>query len=475
MRDRNYSPGIEALERARSRTLELTAQLDQTQLDWAPEAGRWSVGEILDHLILAERFFRDQVVELIRRTRQGEASYVWRSFADYNPRFSFVPRAALPFLELPFTAATVFFPPALREILTRSRLLRYKNPDVATPRQSRGGDELRRELAASIAETRELLVANADLDFAGMTFSHPLLGTLNVPRLLSFAAGHEERHQAQIREVLERSGFPSAEAREIGAGIGAVRKVRFTSGRGSLLTGVLHAPAQARGALVFSHCFTCTKDYDAAVRFAEILSDAGFAVLRFDYSGVGESEGDFAQTTITTDLEDLQAAIRWMISQRLGEPVLLGHSMGGAVSLLGAAHRPSVPGVAVLATFAEVSSLTRLLRAPGGGPVRPGTGSVTVKIAGRSYTISPGFWQELQRYSLTMAAADYPGPLLVLHGTADRTIDVEQGETLFAAASQPKAFYALPDADHLLSRPQDLELAGQILTAWLGQLFRVGP
>jgi hypothetical protein len=193
---------------ARGRTLEIAGGLSQTQLDYAPAAGKWSVGEVLDHLLLAEKLNREQFAELIALQRSGRRPELSRSFADVNVSVAYLPKSLLPFLEIPFTFLNALTPACVREAVARSRIIPAQRPDVAAPRRGRAAADLRRDLAASLAETESLFESNPGLDYGSMFVSHPLLGRNDVAGLLRFLALHEQRHQSQIGEIAADPHFP---------------------------------------------------------------------------------------------------------------------------------------------------------------------------------------------------------------------------------------------------------------------------
>lgn len=248
------------------------------------------------------------------------------------------------------------------------------------------------------------------------------------------------------------------------------KRVSFSGTGGGRLSGSLHLPGgppQAR--LVLSHCFTCNKDYKILVRLGRALSCSGVAALRFDYVGLGQSAGRFEEATVSRYVADLKAAVGWMQAELPHGPIVLaGHSMGGAVSILTAAELPSIRGVATIATSSDLTSLHRLLHQL--QQQRPEKGPVEVAIGGKSYPISQEFLQDLKSHSLRECLLRLQCPYLALHGTDDSTTGIEHGEKLFAAARQPKAFFSIPGAGHLLDRPPDAELAAQILTLWIQRI-----
>jgi DinB superfamily len=203
-----FRESLEMFRSTRSRTIEMADELSQEQLDFAPAAGKWSAGEVLDHLLLAEKLNRDQVAELIELKRTQRKPFVRRTFADVNVSIGYIPKCLLPIFEVPFTLLNTFTPAGVREYMTRNRLVPAQHPDVATPRKGRSAAELRENLARSLKETENLFNANADLHYSEMIAQHPLLGTNNVPGLLRFMAAHEQRHQSQINNIMASPQFP---------------------------------------------------------------------------------------------------------------------------------------------------------------------------------------------------------------------------------------------------------------------------
>jgi uncharacterized damage-inducible protein DinB len=187
---------------ARARTLALAEGRSQAELDFAPGPGRWSVGEVLDHLLRAERFFRGEVRQMLALRRAGQPPFLRRSMAEFNISLTFVPRWLVPWLDVPFTFFGVFVPRPVREFLLRSRAVPARHPDVATPRRGRPAGELLAELRSSWQETEALFRAATEEDFAALRYFHPLLGINTAADLLRTLALHEERHHGQIADVL---------------------------------------------------------------------------------------------------------------------------------------------------------------------------------------------------------------------------------------------------------------------------------
>lgn len=195
----------------RQRTLDLVADLTQRQLDFSPAAGKWSVGEVLDHIPRVETSLRGEIETLIELARQGQETVVRRSFRDLDISIAPIPKSMLPWLEIPFTLANLFTPRPVVEFLARSRWVPFRNPTAATPRHGRPAGDLRRDLLASCEATESLFTENPDVDYTDLVLRHPLMGANSVPDILRFLVSHEQRHQEQIRDVLRTPGMPGPE------------------------------------------------------------------------------------------------------------------------------------------------------------------------------------------------------------------------------------------------------------------------
>jgi uncharacterized protein len=245
----------------------------------------------------------------------------------------------------------------------------------------------------------------------------------------------------------------------------AIRSVSFPGSGGVTLAGALHEPeAAARAAVLLAHCFTCGKDLHTMTRLARGLAARGFAVLRFDFTGLGDSDGEFGSSTIASGVEDVLGGLDALAADAPGPLGLVGHSMGGAAALLAAVRRPDVGSVAVLAAPSSVSLVRRHLVAVEDDLAREG--EAVLELAGRRFPVRSGFLDDLDAHDVRACAEDLDRPLLVLHGTADRVVGIEQGEALWAAARQPKGFLPLPGADHLLSDRAHAERAADALATW---------
>ena len=200
---------LQRLQETRRRTLEVCRPLSQVQMDFSPSPGRWSVGEILDHLLLSEGIYRREMQQLIRLARAGQPARIRRSFGEIDVGVAFIPKVMLPFLELPLTVANIFMPRETREWLIRNRTIPAQNPVIATPRKSRPAPQMIRELQDALDSMVSLVEENADLDYGQMLLSHPALGDNDFCQIIRLIWSHEERHQEQIAEVMASPGFPA--------------------------------------------------------------------------------------------------------------------------------------------------------------------------------------------------------------------------------------------------------------------------
>lgn len=197
------------LATVRASTIAFVSALAQEQLDFSPRAGRWSVGEIADHLRLSEMLWRGEMRELVGLARAGQPTYIRRSMSDINVAPVMIPDAVMSMLEVPFGIMTRFIPDAVVGMMLEFPLLPMRNPDGATPRAGRSREELVRELTEALDFTRRLIDDNADLDFESMVSWHPLMGANNVPQMLTLLARHERRHQTQMERVKADARFPA--------------------------------------------------------------------------------------------------------------------------------------------------------------------------------------------------------------------------------------------------------------------------
>ena len=243
-------------------------------------------------------------------------------------------------------------------------------------------------------------------------------------------------------------------------------KVSFQNANGQALAARLDLPADRKtfACALFAHCFTCSKNLRAVGAISKALNRQGIAVLRFDFTGLGESEGEFANTNFSSNVEDLVAAADFMAEQTEAPSILVGHSLGGA-AVLQAAHRiPSVKAVATIGAPADPEHVTHLL-ADSREEIEA-RGQATVTLAGRSFTIKKQFLDDLEATRMEDWIRNLDRALMIFHAPLDQTVGIENAARIFQAAKHPKSFVSLDDADHLLTDEADSDFVGTVLGAW---------
>ena len=246
------------------------------------------------------------------------------------------------------------------------------------------------------------------------------------------------------------------------------QRSEFPGTDGQLLAASLELPSGAIKAwALFAHCFTCGKDVFAASRIARALGQHGIAVLRFDFTGLGASEGDFANTNFSSNVDDLVAAADFLRNQHQAPALLIGHSLGGAAVLAAAGKIAEVKAVVTIAAPSDPSHVRGLFGAA--LPQIERDGEATVQLAGRTFTIKRQFLEDAAHYNLSLKTAALHRALLVMHSPLDDTVDISNALEIFSAAKHPKSFVSLDDADHLLSRREDAVYVAGMIAAWGGK------
>lgn len=245
------------------------------------------------------------------------------------------------------------------------------------------------------------------------------------------------------------------------------QRLFFRNREGKRLSARLDLPVDEKpfAFAIFAHCFTCTKNFTAIVNINRELARAGIAVLRFDFTGLGESEGDFAETNFTSNVSDLVAAADFLGSDFEAPRLLIGHSLGGAAVLQASALIPSASALATIAAPADLSQMSGYLRSSMGEIAADGEGHIG--LAGRQFKIKKQFLDDLDRTRMEEAIRNLGKPLLVLHSPADNIVGVDNADRIFGAARQPKSYVSLGGADHLLSNRTDSQYVGVVLSAWV--------
>ncbi len=261
------------------------------------------------------------------------------------------------------------------------------------------------------------------------------------------------------------------------------RQVTFVGSGGDDLVGTLDLPdGPVRATALFAHCFTCSRASKAAARISTALAERGIAVLRFDFTGLGSSGGDFAETTFTSNVDDLLAAARWMASDAAGAPgaprLLVGHSLGGAAVIAAAGSLASVVGVAVVGAPASPAHIEHLLRdaVPAPDPVAGHHDRhFEVVIGGRTLIVGQDLLDDITDQRQHERITELRRALLVLHSPSDEIVGIDQAREIFETARHPKSFVALDGADHLLDRPADARFAASMIASWAERYLPVAP
>ena len=246
----------------------------------------------------------------------------------------------------------------------------------------------------------------------------------------------------------------------------------FTNRDGRQLAGELDlAQGREKACAVFAHCFTCGKDLASHRRISRALTENGFSVLRFDTTGVGESEGAFAEKTFSTNVTDLLSAMDVLADKRQEPQLLVGHSLGGAACVFAAAERPSVNALATVATPDDLTHLkTRL---PDAMDEVKTNGSTTINLGGSDIELGRPFVESLEEADLSKQLREINCPLLILHSPEDRVVGIESAAKLYRAARHPKSFICIDGADHLLSGQEDPRFAGRTIGLWAERYVQV--
>ena len=253
-----------------------------------------------------------------------------------------------------------------------------------------------------------------------------------------------------------------------------VERFTFTNQDGQLLAARFDLPEGPHlASALFAHCFTCSKDIPAAKRIAQRLAAQGIAVLRFDFTGLGHSGGEFSNTNFSTNMFDLIAATQAMTERGFPPSLLIGHSLGGA---------------AVLAVADQIKSAKAIVTI--GAPFDPATviehftekhveivenGSAEVRLGGRPFTIRDSFLKDISTHKLREAVATLGKALLVLHAPRDEIVSIDNAAKIFMTAKHPKSFITLDDADHLISRVNDAEYTAEVISSWVSRYLDIRP
>lgn len=244
-------------------------------------------------------------------------------------------------------------------------------------------------------------------------------------------------------------------------------KVEFPGANGALLAGVIELPDldAPRAFAVFAHCFACGKNSLAATKVSRALAARGIATLRFDFTGLGDSEGELGEAGISANVADLVAAVHWMRASYGEAGLLVGHSLGGTAALLAARQLPQIKAVCTIGAPATAAHLLRHFQ----NATVDTQGDWQVKLGARDISLTADFIDELKSHAGNVASVGLQRALLVMHAPHDEVVGIDQAHALFSAANHPRSFVSLDDADHLLTRGADANFVADVLGAWAGR------
>ncbi|WP_179337101.1 bifunctional alpha/beta hydrolase/OsmC family protein [Winogradskyella ludwigii] len=248
-------------------------------------------------------------------------------------------------------------------------------------------------------------------------------------------------------------------------------KLKIKNRKGIILNAHLELPANQKPNYyaIFAHCFTCSSSLSAVRNISRALTQDGFAVVRFDFTGLGRSEGEFADSHFSANVEDLLDVHAYMTAEYEAPSLLVGHSLGGAAVLVAASEIEAVKAVATVGAPASVSHVKHLFSHQ--VEAVEAKGNIKVNIGGRPFVINEDFVKEFDKIELPLVVKDLRKPLLILHSPFDKIVGIENAEQLYKNAHHPKSFVTLDNADHLLSKENDSQYVGEVIGTWAKRYF----
>lgn len=243
-------------------------------------------------------------------------------------------------------------------------------------------------------------------------------------------------------------------------------KVTFENSKGIILSGSVELPENEspKAFAIFSHCFTCNKNLINVKYISEALSEKRIAVLRFDFSGLGDSQGNFAETDFSSNIDDLLSAADFLTHNYEAPKLLVGHSLGGAASIVAAGQLESVKAISLLGTPSTLDHIKRLFVNKMDEIAQ--NGSAMIDVAGREVEIGKGFVDDLANYNIKKSLNQLNKPLLILHSPQDEMVNISHATEIFMAARHPKSFIALDGIDHLVKNIKDVRYVGSLIGEW---------
>ncbi len=252
-------------------------------------------------------------------------------------------------------------------------------------------------------------------------------------------------------------------------------RVQFANRRGQTLSGIIDQSAEpANHYALFAHCFTCTKDLKAIVRISRNLAKLGIAVLRFDFTGLGDSKGDFSESNFETNCEDILSAVNFLNTEYQGPSLLIGHSLGGAAMIATAGQIESAKAICTIASPSETYHLADFLLSQNPKIGTEGQGEVT--IGGRTYLMKQQLLESLRRQPMEQHLANLRLPFLVFHSPTDKTLNYDHAINMHQKSQGPTSIITLDGSDHLLvDRPDDVQYVANLIANWAQRFLALPP
>ncbi|HEX6982460.1 MAG TPA: alpha/beta fold hydrolase [Balneolaceae bacterium] len=249
------------------------------------------------------------------------------------------------------------------------------------------------------------------------------------------------------------------------------KEIEFSGSQNGKLSARIDEPEEgvSKGAVLFAHCFTCGKNLWSIGHISRTLTEHGMGVFRFDFTGLGESEGDFSETDFSSNVEDLLAAANYMKDEWVAPDLLIGHSLGGAAVLQAANLIDTVEAVATIAAPANPGHVKHLLE----DKIEEikERGLAKIKLAGRTFTIKEQFLNDLKEQNMDNIIRNLDKALVIFHSPVDEIVGIDNAAHIYKMARHPKSFISLDKADHLLTNEEDAKYVGSVAAAWVDRYF----
>ncbi|MCO4755177.1 MAG: alpha/beta hydrolase [Bacteriovoracaceae bacterium] len=250
--------------------------------------------------------------------------------------------------------------------------------------------------------------------------------------------------------------------------IGRFKQFNFNNSNGETLSGRLELPVGSpRAFAIFAHCFTCSKDIFAASRIPKALSEHGIAVLRFDFTGLGNSEGDFSNTNFSSNVDDLKSAYLSMKENGMTPTILIGHSLGGAAVLKLSTEVEQIKAVVTIGAPSDTKHVSHLFKHE--IPNILENGEAEVQLAGRAFTIKKSFIEDINMHNILGLLPSVKKAFLVMHSPVDKTVSIDHAAEIYKALKHPKSFISLDKADHLVTKAKDARYLANMIATWVDQ------